>query len=73
MYQQVKKKEELWEARLGASDASCRSVENGREQMSGRGKGGKCAAKGKSYEKGRNSGKSVELKLDPTAPQLCSS
>lgn len=68
-----KKQEELWEARLGASDAAGRSVGNGREQMSGRGKGGKCAAKGKSYEKGRNSGKSIDLKLDPTAPQPCSS
>ncbi len=38
--------------------------------MSGRGKGGKCAAKGKSYEKGRNSGKSVGLKLDQNAPQI---
>jgi hypothetical protein len=29
--------------------------------MSGRGKGGKCAAKGKSYEKGRSPGKSLGL------------
>lgn len=30
-------------------------------RMSGRGKGGKCAAKGKSYEKGRSPGKSLGL------------